>query len=85
VAFQSYASNLGPHDNAAVPDVLVKDLRSGRLYLASRAKGAAVANAPSASPSISADGRFVAFNSKASNLSPEDTDQRIGVFRYQVP
>jgi Tol biopolymer transport system component len=85
VAFQSYASNLGPHDNAAVPDVFVKDLRSGRLYLASRAKGAAVANAPSASPSISPDGGFVAFNSKASNLSPEDTDHRIGVLRYRVP
>ncbi len=85
VAFQSYASNLGPHDNPAVPDVFVKDLRSGRLYLASRAKGGAVANAPSASPSISPDGRFVAFNSKASNLSPGDTDHRIGVFRYQVP
>ena len=85
VAFQSYADNLGPHDNGGVPDVFVKDLRTGRVYLASQGEGGTPANAPSASPSISPDGRFVAFNSKASNLSPDDTDHRIGVFRYQVP
>jgi len=36
VAFESYASNLGPHDNAAIPDVFVRDMRSGRVFLASR-------------------------------------------------
>jgi Tol biopolymer transport system component len=83
VAFQSYASNLGPHDNPAFLDVFVKDLRTGKVFLASRGDGAP-ADAPSASPSISPDGRYVAFNSKATNLSPEDTDRKIGVFRYQV-
>jgi Tol biopolymer transport system component len=74
VAFESYASNLGPADNGTVPDVFVRDLRSGRVFLASRgADGGPAANAPSADPSISSDGRFVAFDSRGSNLSPADT------------
>jgi Tol biopolymer transport system component len=83
VAFESFASNLGPHDNAAVPDVFVKDLRTGRVVLASAGRSGP-ADRPSASPSISPDGRFVVFNSKATNLNPSDTDRRIGVFRYQL-
>ncbi|MEG4277567.1 hypothetical protein QUA62_08810 [Microcoleus sp. MON1_C1] len=36
-------------------------------------------------PSISADGRFVTFSSKASNLVPEDTNGCISVLHiYQV-
>jgi Tol biopolymer transport system component len=85
VAFQSYADNLGPHDNGAVPDVFVKDLKTGKVLLASSGKGGAEANAPSASPAISPDGSYVVFNSKASNLLPEDSDRKIGVFRYQMP
>jgi Tol biopolymer transport system component len=85
VAFESYASNLGPTDNSTVPDVFVRDLHSGRVFLASRgsANGPA-ANAPSANPSISADGRFVAFDSRGSNLSPADTLHATSVFRYQL-
>ncbi len=85
VAFESYASNLGPPDNGAIPDVFVRDLRSGRVYLASRASdGGPAANAPSQHPSISADGRYVAFDSRGSNLSPEDTLHTTSVFRFQV-
>jgi Tol biopolymer transport system component len=85
VAFESYASNLGPADNSTIPDVFVRDMRSGRVYLASRADGAgAPANAPSANPAISADGRFVAFDSRGSNLSPDDTLHATSVFRYQL-
>lgn len=85
VAFESYASNLGPADNSTVPDVFVRDLRSGHVFLASRgANGGPTANAPSADPSISADGRFVAFDSRGSNLSPADTLHATSVFRSQL-
>ncbi len=85
VAFESYAGNLGPHDNTAVPDVFVRDMRSGRVFLASRgADGGPAANAPSANPSISADGRYVAFDSRGSNLVPADTLHATSVFRYQL-
>jgi Tol biopolymer transport system component len=85
VAFESYASNLGPADNSTIPDVFVRDLRSGRVYLASRANGnGAAANAPSANAAISGDGRYVAFDSRGSNLTPADTLHPTSVFRYQL-
>jgi Tol biopolymer transport system component len=85
VAFESYASNLGPADNGTVPDLFVRDMRSGRVFLASRADGnGAVANGPSANPAISANGRYLAFESRGSNLSPADTLHLTSVFRYQL-
>jgi Tol biopolymer transport system component len=85
VAFESYANDLGPKDGGRVVDVFVKDTKSGRVYLASRADGdGAAGNAPSENPSISSDGRFVSFGSSASNLTPEDSDRESSVFRYQV-
>ena len=86
VAFESYASNLGPADDSTVPDVFVRDLRSGRVTLVSRGTGGgAAANAPSANPAISGDGRFVAFDSRGSNLTPADTLHATSVFRAQLP
>jgi Tol biopolymer transport system component len=85
VAFESYASNLGPSDNSTIPDVFVRDLRSGQVFLASRAgDNGGAANAPSANPAISGDGRYVAFDSRGSNLSPADTLHPTSVFRYQL-
>ena len=85
VAFESYASNLGPADSGAIPDVFVRDMRSGRVFLASRADGnGPAANAPSANPAISADGRYLAFDSRGSNLSPADTLHLTSIFRAQL-
>jgi Tol biopolymer transport system component len=85
VAFESDASNLGPADNGALPDVFVRDLRSGRVFLASRADSSgAASNAPSANPAIAADGHYVAFESRGSNLSAADTLRLTSVFRYQL-
>jgi Tol biopolymer transport system component len=85
VAFESYASNLGAADNSTIPDVFVRDMRSGRVFLASRGDGnGQAANAPSANPSISANGRYVAFDSRGSNLTPVDTLHTTSVFRYQL-
>lgn len=82
VAFESYASNLGPADNSTTPDVFVRDMRRGRVYLADGA--GAAANAPSANPAISADGRFIAFDSRGSNLTAADTLHATSVFRSQL-
>lgn len=85
VAFESYASNLGPADNSTTPDVFVRDMRSGRVFLVSRGtNGGPAANAPSANPSISGDGRYVAFDSRGSNLAPADTLHATSIFRYQL-
>lgn len=85
VAFESDAANLGAGGNDEDPDVFLRDMRSGRLTLISRADGGgAASNAPSANPAISANGRFVAFESRGSNLNPADTRHFTSVFRYQL-
>jgi Tol biopolymer transport system component len=73
VAFVSRAGNLDPAAPGPRQQVFVRDLKTGKTTLASRASGAsgAVGNYASAEPSISADGRYVAFRSGATNLNPE--------------
>jgi Tol biopolymer transport system component len=82
VAFQSGADNLSPDDNDIFQNVFVRDLTTATTVLVSRADGASGVGGDNNSykPSISADGRFVAFESGASNLSPAATDAYEEVF-----
>lgn len=82
VAFESLADNLSGEDDDNVKDVFVRDMVSGTTTLASRAAGAAGAAASDAagSSSLSADGRLVAFDSAADNLSDQDNDAVRNVF-----
>ncbi|HET7120526.1 MAG TPA: hypothetical protein VFI17_04660 [Solirubrobacterales bacterium] len=72
VAFTSRATNLNAAAKGGKKQVFVRDMKTGAVALASRADGpgGAVANNVSFEPSISADGRYVAFASIASNLGP---------------
>ena len=74
VAFQSVATNLDPADTDAVRDIYVKDLGTGVLTLASSSDTGVKGNGESDYPGISGDASSVAFQSKASNLDPADTD-----------
>jgi len=76
VVFVSGADNLSAEDNDGVANVFVRDLQAGTTTFVSRADGATGvgADADSTGPTISADGRFVAFASTAVNLSTEDGD-----------
>ncbi len=80
VAFQSYASNLVPGDTYVSWDVFVRDRQSGTTERASVALGGGQGDSGSFSPSISADGRFVALHSNASNLVAGDTNGAPDVF-----
>ena len=80
VAYDSAASNLAPGDTNGVADVFVYDRQSGTNELVSVGLGGAPANDISNAPSISADGRFVAFMSFASNLVPNDTNGTVDAF-----
>ena len=73
VAFMADAANLSPDDKDTVGDIFVRDLDSHETILVSRASGAEglKANGPSFPPDISADGRFVAFGSEATNLTAD--------------
>jgi Tol biopolymer transport system component len=70
VAFQSKASNLVPDDTNGLPDIFVKDRRTGETTRVSVSSDGAQSNGESLAPAISADGRFVAFVSSATNLTP---------------
>jgi hypothetical protein len=80
VAFRSFATNLVPNDMNGVPDVFLHDRQSGVTTCVSVSSGGAHGNAYSDGPSVSADGRFVAFYSGASNLVPGDTNENGDVF-----
>jgi hypothetical protein len=82
VAFHSLASNLVIGDSNWDHDVFVHDRQTGQTTRVSVDSIGNQANGPSGYASISADGRFVAFESGASNLVAGDTNATWDVFVY---
>ncbi|HBY95031.1 MAG TPA: hypothetical protein DEP84_13910 [Chloroflexi bacterium] len=80
VAFYSYATGLDPRDSNAVTDVFVHDRLTRTTRSVSLANDGTSGNAASDTPSLSADGRWVAFASEASNLVADDTNRAADVF-----
>jgi len=80
IAFASNASNLVPGDTNGAVDVFVHDRLTGQTDRVSVASNGAQAYPQSIFPSISGDGRLVAFSSYATNLVPEDTNNNFDVF-----
>ena len=80
VAFESSASNLVPGDTNGTLDVFVHDRVTGETTRVSVAFDGTQGNGHSRSPAISADGRYVAFESVATNLVPSYADGRYHVF-----
>ena len=80
VAFTSAATNLVPGDTNGAADVFLFDRGAATVEPVSMGVGGAQANRPSDAPSLSADGRFVAFSSAATNIVPADTNRRADVF-----
>ena len=80
VAFQSSATNLVPGDTNGGADIFVRDRLSGVTERVSVSSSEAQAGGGSAFPSISADGRYVAFDSDAANLVAGDTNGFRDVF-----
>ena len=80
VAFYSDANNLVPDDNNGTTDVFVRDREARTTALVSVNLSGKSGNRPSLFPSISADGRLVAFQSAASDLVPGDTNGAADIF-----
>jgi Tol biopolymer transport system component len=101
VAFVSYASNLVPNDTNGLQDVFVRDLKTEvteRVSVSSTGEEASISgydpfkycagawfSISSGSPSLSADGRFVAFDSDACNLVEGDTNNGFYSVGYDYP
>jgi uncharacterized repeat protein (TIGR01451 family) len=80
VAFMSAADNLVPEETNGVTDIFVHDRTTHETFLVSVTSGGVPATGGSELPTLSADGRFVAFRSLADNLVPDDTNDRYDVF-----
>jgi Tol biopolymer transport system component len=81
VAFPSSAFNLVPNDNNGRKDVFVRDLQTATTSLVSiNLTGTGSGNGDSGRPTISADGRYVVFESGASNLVANDVNNAADVF-----
>jgi Tol biopolymer transport system component len=80
VAFHSYASNLVAGDSNSVLDIFVHDRDSGTTTRVSVNSDGVQGNNNSEAPSLSADGRYVAFYSQASNLVAVDGNGVIDLF-----
>lgn len=80
VAHYTLATNLVPGDTNGALDVIVHDLQTGAASRVSVGPAGAQANGNSRFPSISSDGRIVAFESGASNLVLGDTNTGQDIF-----
>lgn len=84
VAFESSAPNLVGGDGNGVQDVFVHNRVTGVTARASVRSGGAGGNAGSHNPSISGDGRLVAFESDATNLVAHDDGGKTDVFVHNM-
>ena len=81
VAFASTATNLAPGgDTIGAFDVFVRDLQTSTTSQVSTTASGTGGNSDSRSPSISADGRFVAFHSFATNFDSVIAVQDFHIF-----
>src|SRR3954468_9860753 len=74
IAFRSDATNLVPNDTEGHGDVFVHTMSTGQTIRVSQKPSGIGANRDSSEPSISADGKVVAFSSLAHNLVPQPVD-----------
>ena len=84
VAFTSYSPSIVPGDDNGTSDVFLHDVTTGVTKLISRNAAGAPANDGSGNAALSANGKFIAFSSQATDL-PGATEAVGGlVYRYNV-
>ncbi|WP_255570532.1 S-layer homology domain-containing protein [Cohnella sp. CFH 77786] len=83
VVFQTQAK-LADDDTYGIEDIYVYNREGGNspLQRISVGSNGLEANGPSGLPTISADGRFIAFESEADNLAADDVNGRKDIFVY---
>jgi Tol biopolymer transport system component len=81
LAFTSNATNLVPGDSNSADDVFLLDLQTNEMELVSvSTDGVTAGNLASSGPSITSDGRFIVFQSNATNLVENDTNNKTDIF-----
>ncbi|HMB22438.1 MAG TPA: hypothetical protein VKP08_06405, partial [Anaerolineales bacterium] len=80
VAFLSWSSNLVDDDTNGVGDIFVRDTQTDTTTRVSLSSDGVQGNDASEYSAISADGRYVVFDSHASNLTGDDTNSSKDIF-----
>jgi Tol biopolymer transport system component len=80
VAFESAASNLIAGDTNSLSDIFIWQRSNKLITRVSVDGGGNQANGASSNPAISGDGRYVAFESVATNLAAGDTNNAMDIF-----
>lgn len=80
VAFVSAADNLVSGDGNGVDDIFVVEVVGGAISRVSVASDGTESDGASRRPALSADGRYVLFDSEATNLMPGDDNGAIDAF-----
>jgi hypothetical protein len=80
IGFVSLATNLVPNDTNGVQDVFVYDRLTSHTERISEDSSGIEGNGESSRPGLSSDGRYVVFQSDASNLVAGDTNGAIDIF-----
>ncbi len=80
IVFASRASNIVANDTNATVDVFIRDMVNNTLELVSTNADGVQGDDYSAAPKISGDGKFVAFESRATNLVADDSNNRGDIF-----
>jgi Tol biopolymer transport system component len=82
VVFTSLANNLVSDDTNGFPDVFIRNISANNTKLISVASDGTQTNrwTDYLEPSITSDGRYISFNSRATNLVPGDLDDARDVF-----
>ncbi|MGD1704205.1 TolB family protein [Dapis sp. BLCC M229] len=84
VTFASNATNLVPGDNNNTTDIFLRDLLTGTTTRISVDSLGNQSNAASVNPTISADGRFIVFESDATNLVMGDINNARDIFLHDT-
>ena len=84
VAFRSFASSLTRYDTNNTFDILVHDRQTAQTNRVSIAPDGEVSNGNSLDAFIATYGRYVSFQSKATNLTQNDTNDKQDVFLHDM-
>ena len=80
ITYYSYAKNLVSGDTNNSTDVFARDLNTNKTILVSSSATGVYGNGESASPIVSRNGKFVAFDSKATNITTLSTNNKRQVY-----
>jgi Tol biopolymer transport system component len=84
VVFESMADNLVPGASNVHKDIFRKDTQTGLIAKVSVSTAGSEANSNCYEPAVSGDGRYVVFNSGATNLVPGDDNSQADIYLRDV-